>query len=197
MAKLAFVYGPMNSAKSARLLATNHCYLEKGMKPLIVKSTIDVRNGRYNHGEWGKTTSRAIPQGAECLFLDSGRFSEMERFVDLIYTDVILVDEAQFLMKDDVWYLSDIVDEYDLAVVSYGLKTNAEGELFEGSAALLAMADELEECRGICKCGRRATHHIRLSGGTGLVGEAGVESEDVKYESVCRRCFKEFLRGGK
>lgn len=194
MAKLSFVFGSMNSAKSARLLATNHCYIEKGMRPLIVKSTIDVRNGRYSHGEWGKTTSRAIPQGAECLFLESGRFNEMEQFADLTEVDVILVDEAQFLMKDDVWYLSDIVDEYEIPGICYGLKTNAEGELFEGSSALLAMADELEECRGICKCGRRATHHIRLSGGTGLVGEAGVESEGVKYESVCRRCFKEFLR---
>ena len=89
MAKLAFVYGPMHSAKSARLLATNHCYIEKGMKPLIVKSTIDVRNGRYGHGEWGRTTSRAIPQGEECLFLESGRFNELERFVDLIFYFVV------------------------------------------------------------------------------------------------------------
>lgn len=128
------------------------------------------------------------------MFLESDRFNELENFVDLNTVDVVLVDEAQFLTKQDVWFLSQIVDDNGISVMAYGLKTNANGELFEGSEALLTLADELEECRGICKCGRRATHHIRLSGGSDLTGEAGVESEDVKYESVCRKCFKKFIK---
>lgn len=192
MSSLTFVYGCMNAAKTSILLMSHHACKETNKKPIILKPTIDIRDGRFHHLEFGKIKSRLIDSGTKALYLEPGRFYESEMLVE--DKDIVFVDEAQFLTKEDVWFLSDVVDNLKKEVIVYGLKTNAEGELFEGSSALLAMADELEECRGICKCGRRATHHIRLSGGAGLIGEAGVESEDVKYESVCRRCFKEFLR---
>lgn len=192
MAKLSFIYGPMNSSKSMRSIGLRHSYFEKGKKAIIVKPTTDTRCGKYKHLEEGITTSRAILQGAPALFCDPDRFDELD--IKGMNLDALIVDEAQFLSKKDVWTLSKVVDTLNIPVIAFGLKTTAEGDLFEGSAALLAMADELEEARGICKCGKRATHHVRVSGGKYLVGNAGCESEDVKYESVCRRCFMKFMK---
>lgn len=194
MAKLFFIYGTMGSSKSSLLICKNHSYKEKGKKTLIIKPTTDTRNGAFGHGQFGSTCSRPIPEGPECLFLDPGNFKDLPKFVDVENLDIIFVDESQFCKKEDIYYLSDVVDDLNIPVMCYGLKTTAEGDLFEGSSALLAIADELEETIGICDCGRRATHHIRVSGGKYLAGNAGCESKDVKYESCCRRCFKKHLR---
>ena len=143
----------------------------------------------------GKTFSRPIKEGADCLFLDAGRFDELglEAVKD---KDIVFVDEAQFLTPSDVDFLASIPDELDIPVLAYGLKTTAEGDLFPGSARLLAMADEIEIMISVCSfCGRRASHHVRVCGGKNLIGNLGVESDDVKYKACCRRCFKKVMAG--
>lgn len=192
MSKLYFVSGTMGSGKSTQLISKDYNYRENGKKTIILKPTTDTRNGVYKHGEFGKTYSRPMKEGADCLFLDVGRFNEVgyDRIKD---KDIVFVDEAQFLSKADVDFLASIPDELDIPVLAYGLKTTAEGELFEGSAHLLAMADEIEIMISVCSfCGRRASHHVRISGGEYLTGNAGVEGNGVEYKACCRKCFKAF-----
>ena len=207
MSKLSFIYGPMNCGKSSRLLMTAHTYESSGKKPLLLKPTTDTRDGVFKHGDWGIIKSRFIKEGPRALYLEPGHWRDLINILpSLTHFDAVLVDEVQFLQEDDIWFLSDIVDgactvsnnhehfkRFGRPVICYGLKTTAEGKLFDGSAALLAIADELEESRGVCKCGKRATMHVRLCGGKCLIGEAGVESDSVRYESVCRRFFKKIL----
>lgn len=128
------------------------------------------------------------------MFLDPSRWNEIENYVSIADKDIIFVDEAQFCMPEDVDEMARWVDSYDIPVLAYGLKTTAEGDLFEGSARLLAMADEIEIMISVCSfCGRRASHHVRISGGRRLVGNAGVEGDGVAYKACCRRCFKRIL----
>ena len=196
MSKLFFITGTMGSGKSTQLIAKDYNYRENGKKTLIMKPTIDTRNGTYKHGEWGKTFSRPMKDGAKCLFLDAGRFVEAKDIVDLKSFDVVFCDESQFLAKEDVDFLCSIPDDLNIPVLAYGLKTTAEGDLFEGSAALLAMADEIEIMISVCSfCGRRASHHVRISGGERLAGNAGVEGNGVAYKACCRRCFKKIIEG--
>lgn len=192
MSKLHFITATMGAGKSTQLLAKNYNYLENGKKTLILKPTTDTREGSYGHLEWGKTYSRPMKDGAECLFLDPGKFQE--GLSEIRGKDIVFIDEAQFLTRDDVMLLTEIPDEMDIPVLAYGLKTTAEGDLFEGSAALLAMADEIEIMISVCSfCGRRASHHVRISGGKRLIGNAGVEGNGVVYKACCRRCFKKFM----
>lgn len=187
MSKLYFVCGCMNAGKSTALISKDYNYRENGKKTIILKPTTDTRNGVYKHGEFGKTYSRPMKEGADCLFLDVGRFNEVgyDRIKD---KDIVFVDEAQFLSKADVDFLSSIPDELDIPVLAYGLKTTAEGELFEGSAHLLAMADEIEIMISVCSfCGRRASHHVRIS-----KGEDDIEGNGTEYKACCRKCFKAF-----
>lgn len=195
MSKLHFIAGTMGSGKSTQLIAKEFNYRENGKKTLVLKPTTDTRNGTYKHGEWGKTFSRPMKDGAKCLFLDAGRFVEAKDLVDLKSFDVVFCDESQFLAKEDVDFLCSIPDDLNIPVLAYGLKTTAEGDLFEGSSALLAMADEVEIMISVCSfCGRRASHHVRVSGGKFLQGNAGVEGNGVEYKSCCRKCFKELMK---
>ena len=195
MSKLFFITGTMGAAKSTNLIAKDYNYRENGKKTLILKPTTDTRNGTYHHFEMGKTFSRPMKEGADCLFLDAGRFDELglEAVKD---KDIVFVDEAQFLTQSDVDFLASIPDELDIPVLAYGLKTTAEGDLFEGSARLLALADEIEIMISVCSfCGRRASHHVRISGGERLAGNAGVEGNGVAYKACCRKCFKKITEG--
>ena len=195
MSKLFFITGTMGAAKSTNLIAKDYNYRENGKKTIILKPTTDTRNGTYHHFEMGKTFSRPMKEGADCLFLDAGRFDELglEAVKD---KDIVFVDEAQFLTQSDVDFLASIPDELDIPVLAYGLKTTAEGDLFEGSARLLALADEIEIMISVCSfCGRRASHHVRISGGERLAGNAGVEGNGVAYKACCRKCFKKITEG--
>lgn len=188
MAKLYFYYSTMNAGKSTSLLQASYNYAERGMKTMLFTARLDNRAG-------GRIASR-IGFGAESLHFDIDT-----DFVDLCMvskSDCILIDEAQFLSKSQVQQICRLVDEGNIPVMCYGLRTDFLGELFPGSAALLAWADTLVELKTICCCGRKATMVVRVSP-QGLVEQAGQQVEiggNERYVSLCRKHFSESMRSG-
>jgi thymidine kinase len=189
MAKLFFYYSTMNAGKSTSLLQASYNYAERGMKTMLFTAKLDNRAG-------GRIASR-IGFGADSL-----HFEANTQFKELCLPenpDCILVDEAQFLSKDQVRQLAQIVDEANIPVMCYGLRTDFRGELFPGSAALLAWADTLSELKTICYCGRKATMVVRVSL-AGVVEKEGQQVEiggNERYISLCRKHFSESISTGK
>src|SRR5687767_34732 len=188
MAKLYFYYSTMNAGKSTSLLQAAHNYAERGMSTRLFIAKLDGRAG-------GRIASRiGIEAAAE-------RFDGDTDFWELLgntHADCVLVDEAQFLSKGQVRQLARVVDEANIPVMCYGLRTDFRGELFPGSAALLAWADTLAELKTICCCGRKATMVVRVSP-TGAVERAGEQVEiggNERYISLCRKHFSESMRTG-
>jgi thymidine kinase len=188
MAKLYFYYSTMNAGKSTALLQAAHNYAERGMKTMMFTAKLDDRAG-------GRIASR-IGIGADSL-----KFDAKTDFWELCppgKPHCILLDEAQFLTKEQVRQLCRVVDEGNIPVMCYGLRTDFLGELFPGSAALLAWADSLAELKTICYCGRKATMVVRVSP-TGAVERAGQQVEiggNDRYMPLCRRHFTESIRTG-
>ena len=192
MAKLYFYYSAMNAGKTTTLLQSAHNYRERGMRVGILAPRIDDRAG-------GKVASRIGLQADAIRF---GRDDDLQR---IVATDIdalgplhcVLVDEAQFLSKAQVWQLSEVVDALRIPVLCYGLRTDFRGELFEGSAALLAWADELQEIKTICHSGSKATMTVRVDeAGRALADGPQVEiGGNDRYVSVSRREFKKVMRG--
>ena len=192
MAKLYFYYSAMNAGKTTTLLQSAHNYRERGMRVAILAPRIDDRAG-------GKVASRIGLQADAIRF---GRDDDLQR---IVATDIdalgplhcVLVDEAQFLSKAQVWQLSEVVDALRIPVLCYGLRTDFRGELFEGSAALLAWADELQEIKTICHSGSKATMTVRVDeAGRALTDGPQVEiGGNDRYVSVSRREFKKVMRG--
>jgi thymidine kinase len=188
MAKLYFYYSTMNAGKSTALLQAAYNYAERGMSTRLFTARLDDRAG-------GRIASR-IGIGA-----DAERFDPDTDFWALLAhakTDCVLIDEAQFLSPAQVRQLARVVDEANTPVMCYGLRTDFRGELFPGSAALLAWADTLTELKTICFCGRKATMVVRV-GPAGAVERAGQQVEiggNDRYVSVCRRHFSEAVRTG-
>jgi thymidine kinase len=188
MAKLYFYYSAMNAGKTTTLLQSAHNYHERGMRTVIYTPMLDDRAGEgVVASRIGlEATGRGF-SGADDLFelttADIGRAGELH---------CVLVDEAQFLTKAQVWQLSEIVDRHGIPVLAYGLRTDFRGELFEGSQYLLAWADTLTEIKTICRTGKKATMVVRLD----EQGKAITEGPQVeiggndRYESVSRAEFK-------
>mgnify|MGYP003109339115 FL=1 len=190
MAKLFFYYSAMNAGKSTTLLQSSFNYQERGMQTLLLTVAFDDRFGV------GKIASRIGLEAPAVLFdgntdlcaligekLDEGRI------------DCVLVDEAQFLTKDQVWQLSDVADKLGVPVLCYGIRTDFQGQLFEGSKWLLAWADKLSELKTICHCGRKAGMVLRVDENGNTVRE-GAQVEiggNDRYVSVCRQHFKEAM----
>ncbi|MBQ8389912.1 MAG: thymidine kinase [Oscillibacter sp.] len=179
MAQLYFKYGAMGSSKSANALMARFNYEERGQKCLLVKPRLDQRDGER------KVVSR---MGLEqpCTYFD-----EMQEMTvtDLQKNACIIVDEAQFLTREEVHYLVHLVDDFGIPVMCYGLRSDFKGELFPGSYELLVMADKLEEVKTICWCGKKATFNARFDE-TGKVlkeGEQVVLGANDKYIGLCRR----------
>lgn len=187
MAKLYFSYAAMNAGKSTILLQAAYNYRERGMEVLLLTSAL------YRDADDGHISSRiGISAEATLYTADTDLFSLIRDQKNLHTIDAIFVDEAQFLTRDQVWQLARVADHFGVPVLTYGLRTDFRGELFEGSAALLAIADELREVRTICECGRKATMVVRL----GPDGKALTEGEQISigkatYLSVCRRHWEE------
>ena len=188
MAKLYFSYSAMNAGKSTILLQASHNYRERGMNTLLLTAAFDDRSGK------GRIGSR-IGLGADALTFAAD--TDIEQLTRLAHEqqalDCLLVDEAQFLSVDQVWQLSVVVDQLNIPVMCYGLRTDFRGQLFPGSAVLLAVADTLREIRTICHCGRKATMVTRLTE-TGETVTDGAQIEiggNDKYVSLCRVHWKE------
>ena len=183
MAQLYFRYGAMGSSKTANALMVRFNYEERGKRVLLAKPRLDTRDGDH------EVTSR-IGLSAKCLYFDEVRKIKSE---ELSTYDCIIVDEAQFLTKDDVSFLTDVVDDLNVPVLCYGLRADFKGDLFPGSAALLASADKIEEVKTICWCGKKATYNARFDS-TGKVlkdGEQVVIGANEQYIGLCRKHWKE------
>ena len=193
MAKLYFYYSAMNAGKTTTLLQSAHNYRERGMRVAILTPSLDDRAGS------GTVASRIGLQA------EATRFERDDDLQRMIEGDIathgplhcVVVDEAQFLSKPQVWQLSEVVDALRIPVLCYGLRTDFRGELFEGSAALLAWADELQEIKTICHTGCKATMTVRVDeAGRALAAGPQVEiGGNDRYVSVSRREFKKVMRG--
>jgi thymidine kinase len=190
MAKLYFYFSTMNAGKSTALLQSSYNYRERGMRTLVYTASIDDRGGGRVHSRIG-LSSEARRYGPELdLYRDVAAEHAGERL------SCVLVDEAQFLEPRHVRELSAVVDQLGIPVLCYGLRTDFRGELFPGSARLLAIADELVELKTICHCGRKATMVVRTSG-DGKIEVEGAQVEiggNERYLPLCRRHFHE-MRG--
>ena len=188
MAKLYFHYSTMNAGKSTLLLQAAHNYRERGMAPYLLTARLDDRAGA------GRIGSR-IGIGAEADTFDgeTDLYATIAGALSRGSVACVFVDEAQFLSEDQVWQLARAVDDLGIPVMCYGLRVDFRGQLFPGSARLLALADELREVRTICHCGRKATMVARM----GPDGRALREGAQVQiggnetYVSLCRRHWRE------
>ncbi|MBD3730230.1 MAG: thymidine kinase [Sphingomonadales bacterium] len=190
MAKLYFYYASMNAGKSSTLLQAAFNYGERDMRVSLWTAVIDDRPG------FGAISSRIG------LFSDAHRF-ESQTDIHARVTEehaeapihCVLVDEAQFLTTQQVWQLARLADEAGIPVLCYGLRTDFQGELFPGSAALLGIADSLVELKAVCHCGRKATMNLRVDE-SGKAVSQGAQTEiggDDRYVALCRRHFCEAL----
>ncbi|NBW90517.1 MAG: thymidine kinase [Gammaproteobacteria bacterium] len=192
MAKLYFYYSTMNAGKSTALLQASHNYGERGMRTLVYTAKLDDRAG-------GKVASR-IGISADARHFDASRDLHAEIAKEHARDPLacVLVDESQFLSPDHVRQLARVVDELDVPVLCYGLRTDFLGRLFEGSAQLLAWADNLVELKTVCHCGRKATMVVRVNP-EGRVESAGAQVEiggNDRYVPLCRRHFFAALDDG-
>ena len=188
MAKLYFYYSSMNAGKSTALLQSSYNYRERGMSTLVLAPNLDDRYGV------GKVTSRI---GLETNATTFNADDDLFKLISAIDLDsplhCVLVDEAQFLSKEQVHQLGEVTDELNIPVLAYGLRTDFQGEPFEGSKYLLAWADNLTELKAICFCGSKATMVIRLGeDGNAITQGSQVEiGGNDRYVSMCRKHFKE------
>ena len=190
MAKLYFYYSSMNAGKSTSLLQSAYNYQERGMTPLLLTAEID---NRYSVG---KVTSRiGLEAGAHLFNRDSNLFEMVSEQNENETIDCVLIDESHFLSKEQVKQLGQVVDTLDIPVLCYGIRTDFRGELFPGSKYLLAWADNLNELKTVCHCGRKATMVVRLDRDGKVVsdGDQVVIGGNNKYQSMCRRHFAEHI----
>lgn len=191
MAKLYFYYASMNAGKSTTLLQADFNYRERGMATMLWTASIDDRGGE-----------RAI-ESRIGLNADAHRFDPAtdlwERVMAAHHVEplaCVMVDEAQFLTRDQVWQLARLADEGGIPVLCYGLRTDFQGELFPGSAVLLGIADSLVELKAVCHCGRKATMNLRVDE-SGAAVRAGAQTEiggNERYVALCRKHFSEAMR---
>ena len=188
MAKLYFHYSTMNAGKSTVLLQAAYNYSERGMVPYLLTAKLDDRAGEG----WIKSRI-GIRQKSETFSTHDNLFERLKNEVKKKKIHCIFVDEAQFLTEDQVWQLTLVVDILNLPVMCFGLRVDFRGELFPGSATLLALSDEMREVRTICHCGKKATMVVRKDA-RGKVVKSGEQVKiggNESYESLCRKHWRE------
>ena len=193
MAKLYFHYSTMNAGKSTLLLQASYNYIERGMQTYLLTARLDDRAGA------GRIASRiGIGSAAEIFDAGTDMFEKVQKRLETGPCACVFVDEAQFLSAPQVWQLARAVDDLGVPVMCYGLRVDFRGQLFPGSAALLALADEMREVRTICHCGRKATMVARLGpDGRALRDGAQVQiGGNETYVSLCRRHWREAVGDG-
>ena len=188
MAKLYFHYSTMNAGKSTLLLQAAHNYREGGMTTYLMTAQLDDRAGK------GRIASRiGIGEEADTFDAKTDLFTRIQQRLRTGSLACVFLDEAQFLTRDQVWQLARAVDDLGVPIMCFGLRVDFRGELFPGSAALLALADEMREVRTICHCGKKATMVVRK----GADGQALIDGAQVQiggnetYASLCRRHWRE------
>ncbi|MEL7518191.1 MAG: thymidine kinase [Pseudomonadota bacterium] len=191
MAKLYFYYSSMNAGKSTTMLQADFNYRERGMRTMVWTAELDTRSA-------GMVKSRiGLEADAHLYRPDTDLFAEVESEHAKGALDCVLLDEAQFLTKDQVWQLARLSDELGIPVLCYGLRTDFQGELFPGSSVLLGIADALVELKAVCWCGRKAAMNLRVDG----TGRAVLEGEQTeiggndRYVALCRKHFSAALAG--
>lgn len=188
MVKLYFTYAAMNAGKSTTLLQASFNYREQGMRCAIYTAALDDR------AQKGTVTSRiGLSENAHLFDEDTDLFAEISAIHDDGALACVFIDEAQFLLKRHVVQLARVVDQLAIPVICYGLRTDFQGELFEGSAALFSLADEVRELKTICECGRKATMNLRVDeNGDAVIYGASIEiGGNDRYTPYCRRHFFE------
>jgi thymidine kinase len=192
MAKLYFYYASMNAGKSTTLLQADFNYRERGMATMLWTAAFDRRAGdKAIESRIGLAADAHRFDGDTDLWARVGAAHAVQPLA------CVLIDEAQFLSRQQVWQLARLADEANIPVLCYGLRTDFRGELFSGSAALLGIADALVELKAVCHCGRKATMNLRIDAGGAAVIE-GAQTEiggNDRYVALCRKHFSEALRG--
>ena len=193
LAKLYFNYSTMNAGKSTVLLQAAHNYREMGMVPYLLTARLDDRAGE------GRIASRiGIGQSADTFDAGTDMFETLKARLADGPVACVFVDEAQFLTEAQVWQLARAVDDLGIPVMCYGLRVDFRGQLFPGSATLLAIADEIREVRTICHCGRKATMVVRRDA-TGKAQRDGAQVQiggNETYLSLCRKHWREAVGDG-
>ena len=188
MAKLYFYYSSMNAGKSTALLQSSYNYRERGMGTLVLAPELDDRYGV------GKVCSRiGLETDAHTFTSADDLYQLVKDHADNEPCHCVLIDEAQFLSKQHVFQLSEVTDKLNIPVLAYGLRTDFQGEPFEGSKYLLSWSDNLKELKAICHCGSKATMVVRMDEDGNAIQE-GSQVEiggNDRYVSLCRKHFKE------
>ncbi len=191
MAKLYFHYSTMNAGKSTLLLQASYNYVERGMQSYLLTANFDDRAGT------GRIGSRiGIGADADTFASQTDLFSKIQERLNAGPCACVFIDEAQFLSADQVWQLARAVDDLKVPVMCYGLRVDFQGKLFPGSAALLALADEMREIRTICHCGKKATMVVRQDEhGNVLKDGAQVQvGGNETYVSLCRVHWRQAIK---
>ena len=190
MAQLYFYYSSMNAGKSTALLQSAHNYLEQGMRVLLYTAAIDDRYGV------GRIKSRiGLEAEASTFNAETQLYDDIQEQISENKISCVLVDESQFLSAAQVDMLAAVVDQQNIPVLCYGIRTDFQGRLFDGSCRLLAIADKLTELKTVCSCGRKATMVLRLDASGQPVFEGGQVQigGNSKYVSKCRRHYREAM----
>lgn len=197
MARLRFFFASMNAGKSTHLLQADYNYRQGGMNTMLITSSLDDRFGVGNIQSRLGIGSKAVAIGPDdCIESAVSDFIERNGHIDCV-----MVDEAQFLTREQVWFLSDLVDYEGIDVYCYGLRNDFTGSAFVGSQNLMALADELVSINSVCFCGEIATmvvrtdaeNNVKIEGDQVAIEEVG-EKGMVRYHSVCRKHFKEAVQ---
>lgn len=184
---LKFTYACMFAGKTTQLINVYETYKIKGLDPVVIKPAVDDREGKFNG--WGTTSSRLINKEIPAYY-----YKDIHE-IDNLKFKTLMIDEAQFMKREDVLYISDLAND-GISILAYGLKTDVNGDLFEGSRALLALADELLEMQNLCQiegCTNKAIAHVRYVDGKRVTtgDSVAIEKNNVTYKSVCRKHWRE------
>ena len=195
--KLYFYHGPMGSSKSARLLTTAYDFEEKGIQIMVLKPSLDTRDGE------GIIRSRTGLE-RKCIMIDKeiNLYKAIKAYKNVLASQLetlkwVIIDECQFLTEEQVDQLSDVVDFLDVNVMCFGLRTDFQSHLFPGSKRLFELADDIEEIKSTCECGERKTSINARFDEDGEIVTEGSQVEiggNDKYKAICRKCWKNKVR---